>query len=177
MRTAITTLLILALLGGQLGMLGALVGRYHAQHEQKREIAADDAPGNWEEVRHLTLSRAERESQESSFVWIEEGEFRFEGNLYDIVHEEWRGDVWHAWVLHDREEEQYLEALAQSMNPSVVSGTTVPPRPISFRPLALTPTGLDRIPRPRVRSHILLPRVVASHQAPYLEVPHPPPWA
>lgn len=177
MRTAITVILIVGLVGGEVGMLGALLGRYHTQQEQQRKIASAGAPGSLENLQHLTFSRADRESDESSFVWIEDHEFRYEGNLYDIVHEEWRGDVWHAWVLHDREEEQYLEALAQSINPSMVVGTTIPPRPIGYRPLALIPRGVGPLPPPKVRSHSFVHFFVASHQAPYLEVPHPPPWA
>lgn len=176
MRTAIVAILIVALVGGQVGMIGALLGRYHAQQEQQRKIASAGAPGSLEDVEHLTLSRIDRESDESSFVWIEDHEFRYEGNLYDVVHAEWRGDVWHAWVLHDREEERYLEALDRSINPSMVAETTIPPRPIGFRPLAVTPSELERVPPPTVRTHFFAHRVVASHQAPYLEVPHPPPW-
>ena len=180
MRSALTALLILSLLGGQVGMLGALLGRYHAQQQKQHEVAAvSESPSLLEDLQHLTIPRVERQSSTSSFVRVEEHEFRYQGNLYDVVYEEWRGDVLHAWVLHDREEEQYLDALAQAMDTSMLEESTVPgqQRPVGYRPLAVAPNGPAPLPSPLVRSQSF-PRVsVADHQAPYLEVPHPPPWA
>lgn len=184
MRRALTAVLILSLLGGQMGMLGALLGRYHAQQRMHHKIA--DAPESeafskifreGADLQHLTIPRSERQSPNSSFVRIEEGEFRYQGNLYDVVYEEWQDQVWHVWVVHDREEEQYLDALAQTMNTPMLEGSTVPvhQRPVA-RPLALVPTGLFSLPSPRLRSQSFPRSSFAAHQGPYLEVPHPPPW-
>jgi hypothetical protein len=182
MRRALTAFLILALLGGQVGMLGALLGRHYAQQRMHHKIA--DAPKaealiDGATIQHLTIPQSERQSPNSSFVRIEEEEFRYQGNLYDVVHEEWRGDVWHVWVIHDREEEQYLDALAQAMNTPMLEGSTVPAhqRPVAFRPLALVPTALSSLPPPPVRWQSFPRSSFAGHQGPYLEVPHPPPWA
>lgn len=180
MHRALTAILILALLGGQLGIVGALLGRYHAQQEQQREIAAmSTSPSGAQDVQHLTIPRAERESATSSFVQIEENEFRYQGNLYDLVHAEWRGNVWHAWVIHDGEEEQYLTALAQTIKASVVEGEGVlgQQRPVGYRPLALAPVGLELPPAPLLHPQSFPQFSVTAHQGPYLEVPHPPPWA
>lgn len=179
MQRALTAILILALLGGQLGMVGALLGRYHAQQEQQRDIAAaSTSPSSAQDVQHLAIPRAERESATSSFVQIEENEFRYQGNLYDLVHAEWRGNVWHAWVIHDGEEEQYLTALAQTIKASVVKGEAVLglQRLVGYRPHALTPAGLAPPPAPLLHWQSFPQLSVAGHQGPYLEVPHPPPW-
>lgn len=131
------------------------------------------------DLQHLSLSRADRQSPNSSFRRVDSNrEFWYRGNLYDVVREQWRGDTWHVWVIRDREEEQYLDALAQSLRTPMVDGTTVPvfPRPMGHRPLALVPSGRAPVPFPQVRSRSF-PRVPSlGHQAPYLAVPHPPPW-
>jgi len=179
MRGATVAFLILSLLGGQLGMFGALFGRYQARQEMDDRIASvSEVPGTGEDVQHLTIPRSELQSSNSTFAWIEDREFRYRGNLYDIVHEEWQGDVWHVWVYHDREEERYLDLLAETMNTPVLEGETVPvqQRPLGYRPLALAPSAQAAPPSPRMRVQSF-PRVSATkHQAPYLEVPHPPPW-
>ena len=179
MRRAIAAFLIVSLLGGQVGMFGALFGRYQARQEMDDRIASvSEVPGTGEDVQHLTIPRSELQSSNSTFAWIEDREFRYRGNLYDIVHEEWQGDVWHVWVYHDREEERYLDLLAETMNTPVLEGETVPvqQRPLGYRPLALAPSAQAPPPSPRLRVRSF-PRVSATkHQAPYLEVPHPPPW-
>ena len=179
MRRAIAAFLIVSLLGGQVGMFGALFGRYQARQEMDDRIASvSEVPGTGEDVQHLTIPRSELQSSNSTFAWIEDREFRYRGNLYDIVHEEWQGDVWHVWVYHDREEERYLDLLAETMNTPVLEGETVPvqQRPLGYRPLALAPSAQAPPPSPRLRVQSF-PRVSATkHQAPYLEVPHPPPW-
>jgi hypothetical protein len=179
MRRALAAFLMLSLFGGQVGMLGALLGRHHAQQEMHRKIAAASAPfSNTAEIQHLTISRSERQSPSSSFVRIEEHEFRYRGNLYDIVHEEWRSDVWHVWVVHDRQEERYLNALAQTMTTPMLKGSTVPvhQRPVAYRPVALVPAAVASPPSPLSRLQSFPRFSLADHQAPYLEVPHPPPW-
>ena len=179
MRRAIAAFLIVSLLGGQVGMFGALFGRYQARQEMDDRIASvSEVPGTGEDVQHLTIPRSELQSSNSTFAWIEDREFRYRGNLYDIVHEEWQGDVWHVWVYHDREEERYLDLLAETMNTPVLEGETVPvqQRPLGYRPLALAPSAQAPPPSPRLRVRSF-PRVSdTKHQAPYLEVPHPPPW-
>lgn len=179
MRRAIAAFLIVSLLGGQVGMFGALLGRYQARQEMDDRIASvSEVPGTGEDVQHLTIPRSELQASNSTFAWIEDREFRYRGNLYDIVHEEWQGDVWHVWVYHDREEERYLNLLAETMNTPVLEGETVPvqQRPLGYRPLALAPSAQPLPPSPRLRVQSF-PRVSATkHQAPYLEVPHPPPW-
>lgn len=180
MQRALTVLVILSLLGGQVGMLGALLGRHHAQQQMQRRIdTASESSGNTSDIQHLIISRSERQSSTSSFVWVEEHEFRYQGNLYDIVHQEWKGSDWHVWVYHDRQEEHYLEVLARATNSPIFkeSGAPVHPRPLVVLPRALTPAASVSPPSPLLRSRSF-PRVsIADYQAPYLEVPHPPPWA
>lgn len=180
MRRTLTGVLILALLGGQLGMFGALIGRQQAKEQMQRRVAAaPEFPSTSADIEHLTISRSELQAPTSSFVWIEDHEFRYKGNLYDIVSEEWRGSVWHLWVYHDREEEHYLEVLAQSMNTLMLEGSTVPiqHRPLAHRPHALAPSVWAFVPVPFQRLQSF-PRVsFPDHRGPYLEVPHPPPWA
>lgn len=195
MRRALTGLLLLSLLAGQVGMIEALLGRHYARQHMDRQVAAAaeslSTSGTSESfssksfnsrIQHLTLTRAERQSPNSSFVQIDDREFRYRGNLYDIVREEWRGDVWHVWVLHDREEERYLEALAQTTpqtrKASRLEGSADPDhrRPLMYRPIALAPPALASPPSPRLRAQSF-PRVsFTAPQAPHLEVPHPPPW-
>jgi len=180
MQRAVTAFLILSLFGGQVGMLGALVGRHHAQQQMHHEVAtASESLSNSAAVEHLILSQSERRSPNSSLVRVDEHEFWYQDNLYDIVHEEWQGQVWHVWVLHDQQEEHYLDVLAQTMNTPMLEGSTVPvhQRPIAFRPLALVPTALSSLPSPPVRWQPFPRSSIAVHQGPYLEVPHPPPWA
>lgn len=179
MRRALTAFLILSLLGGQMGMFGALLGRYHAQKSMQQEIAAASAsPSERAEIEHLTISRSELQSPNSSFVRVDEREFWYRDHLYDIVHEEWRNDGWHVWVLQDREEQQYLNALAQTINPPALEGSSVPVqhRPIASQLSATTPTALASLPVPLLRSQAFPRFSPVGHQAPYLEVPHPPPW-
>lgn len=180
MRTALTSFLIVSLLAGQVGILGALLGRHHARQEMKDRIeSVSESPDRESEIEYLSLSQAEREGPGSSFVRIEDGEFRYRGKLYDVVRDEWEGSVWHVWVVHDREEEQYLDALAEAVQTSVLEGSEAPvqERPLAARPLALVPTHMAPPPSPQVRSHSFARHTVAPHTAPYLEVPYPPPWA
>jgi hypothetical protein len=179
MREALAAFLILSLLAGQLGMLGALLGRHQAQQQMHRQVVAvSESPSDTASLQHLTISRSERQSPNSSFVQIEEGEFRYQGNLYDVVREEWRGQVWHVWVIHDQEEERYLDALAQAVNTPTLkdSAVPIPQRPIALRPLAVVPVALSSPPSPQVRLQSFPRSSLAAHQGPYLEVPHPPPW-
>lgn len=160
-------------------MFGALLGRHQARQEMDSRIAA--ASGSLSEmtdVRHLTISRSEIQSTSSSFVWVEEGEFRYQGNLYDVVGEEWRGGVWHVWAYHDQEEERYVDLLARTMNTPVLEGETTPvqQRPVGHHPLALVPSLRALLPSPYVRGQSFPHLSATRHQAPYLEVPHPPPW-
>lgn len=160
-------------------MLGALIGRHHAQQQMHRTVAAASQSLDNRTVQHLTIPRSERESPRSSFVQIDEREFRYRGNLYDVVRAEWRGDVWHAWVVHDREEEQYLDALARSVDGPMLEGETVPPhqRLLLHRPLALMPGAWAVAPRTRSVDRSFAPFFSSAPEAPYLRVPHPPPWA
>lgn len=162
-----------------MGMFGALLGRHQARQEMDRRIAAaSGALSEMTDVRHLTLSRSEIQSTNSSFVWVEDGEFRYQGHLYDVVSEEWQGGVWHVWAYHDQEEERYVDLLARTMNAPVLEGETAPvqQRPVGHRPLALVPTLRASLPSPHVRGQSFPRFRVPKHQAPYLEVPHPPPW-
>lgn len=159
-------------------MLGALIGRHHAQQKMHRTVtAASESPEN-RTVQHLTIPRSVQESPRSSFVQIDEREFRYRGNLYDIVREEWRGDVWHVWVIHDREEEQYLDALARSVHGPMLEGEGVPTsqRLLLHRPLALVPVAWA-VPGPRSFVRSFAPFLASAPEAPHLRVPHPPPWA
>lgn len=180
MRRAFTAFLILSLLGGQLGMFGALIGRHQAKEQMQRRVAAaPESPSTAADIEHLTISRSELQASNSSFVWIEEHEFRYQGNLYDIVSEQWRGAVWHLWVYHDREEEHYLEVLAQSMSTPMLDGSTVPAqyRPLAYRPHALVPAAWTAVPSPSERIQSFPRGSFPDHQGPFLDVPHPPPWA
>lgn len=179
MRRVLTAFLIVSLLGGQVGMLGALLGRHHARQHMDRQIeAASGAEGERDAIQHLTLSRSDRQSPNAPFVRIDEREFRYRGHLYDIVHAEWQGSVWHVWALHDRQEETYLDALAQAVTPPMLEDPSVPAyqRPVAYRPVALVPAAALLLPSPRVRLQSFPPLSFAGHQAPYLEVSHPPPW-
>ena len=160
-------------------MFGALLGRHQARQEMDRRIAdASEFPSDATDIRHLAISRSEIQSTSSSFVWVEDGEFRYRGNLYDVVSEEWRGAVWHVWAYHDQEEERYVDILVQTMNTPVLEGETAPvqQRPVGDRPLALAPSLRASLPSPCVRGQSFPNFSVTRHQAPYLEVPHPPPW-
>jgi hypothetical protein len=185
MRRALVAFVILSLLGGQMSMLSALLGRYHAQHEMAQKITDAPEPDALKEasrtegaIEHLTIPESERRSPNSSFAWIEDGEFRYQGKLYDVVHEEWRGKVWHVWGIHDQEEEHYLDALTQTLNTPMVEGSTVPvhQRPLALRLSALLPTALSLLPSPRIHEQSFPRTSTLAHQGPYLEVPHPPPW-
>jgi hypothetical protein len=179
MRRALAAFLILSLLGGQVGMFGALMGRHQARQEMDSRIAgASESPGSMADVQHLTIPRSELQSTSSTFVWIEDHEFRYQGNLYDIVSEEWRGSVWHVWVYHDREEEHYTDLLAETLSTSLIEGESAPvqQRPVGSRPLALVPSALVSLPPPRSRTQSFPGVSFTEHEAPYLEVPHPPPW-
>lgn len=166
-------------------MLEALLGRHYARQQMQRQVAdasqvddASDSVGHMSDLQHLTITRAERQSPNSSFVLIEEGEFQYQGALYDVVREEWQGDVWHVWVLRDRQEEEYLEVLAQATQASTLEGSTVPTyqRSIAYYPLALVPTTLALPPSPLLHSQSFPHFSFMPSPAPYLEVPHPPPW-
>lgn len=179
MRRALITFLILSLLGGQVGMLGALLSRHLARQQMHRQIdVASELGSDRAEIQHLTISQSELRSSGSSFVQIDQREFRYQGNLYDIVREEWRGSDWHVWVLHDWEEEQHLDALAQAMNTPTLEGSTVPvqQRPALYLPLALVPAEWASSPSPQLSARSF-PRVSSTPpQSPHLEVPDPPPW-
>lgn len=179
MQRALAAVFLLALLAGQVSMLGALIGRHQVQERMHRAVTAEPASLDDRTVQHLTIPRSERESAHSSFVRIEEREFRYRGKLYDVVRAEWRGDVWHAWVVHDREEERYLDALARSVNGPVLEGETVPlhQRLLLQRPLAVIPGAWAVAPAPRSGVQSFAPFLPSAPEAPYLRVPHPPPWA
>lgn len=160
-------------------MFGALVGRQQARQEMDSRIAAaSGSPGSMADVQHLTISRSELQSANSTFVRIDDREFRYQGNLYDIVSEEWRGGVWHVWGYHDREEEHYTDILAETMNTPVLDGESTPvqQRPVGYRPLALVPSALASLPPPRSHAQSFPRFSFVRHQAPHLEVSHPPPW-
>jgi len=179
MRRVFAGLLLLSVLAGQLSMLGAVLGRYHAQYQMHHRIEeAPEALSKRADIQHLTLSPSDRHSPNASFVRIEEREFRYRGNLYDVVHEEWEGEVWHVWVVHDREEEQYLDALSRSMNGPIFEGTTTPAHQgvLVYRPLAVLPGKTMLVPAPKGHAQSYLRFSSSPHQPPYLEVPHPPPW-
>jgi hypothetical protein len=179
MKRAFTAFLVLSLLGGQLGMFGALIGRHHARQQMDDRIpAASESPDEITDAQHLTISRSQLHAPNSSFVRVEEHEFWYQGNLYDIVSQDWQGDVWHVWVVHDREEEQYLEVLAETLNAPTLKESTVPVhhRSLVQVPRALTPTALLSVPDPHLRSQSFPRASLAHHDAPYLAVPHPPPW-
>ncbi len=179
MRRAVTSFLILALLAGQLGMLGALLGQRQAHQQMKRQIEGGTRTvGSDLEVKHLALTQSDRESPRSSFVRIEEREFRYQGRLYDVVHATWQEDVWHVWVVHDREEERYLDALAQSMETLLLEGqaTPVPKSPLVFRPMAVVPAPWAPLPSPHLQARSFWFFSSLLYRGPYLDVPHPPPW-
>ena len=179
MQRAFTVLLVLSLLGGQLGMFGALIGRHHARQQMEDQITAASEEGeDITNAQHLTISRSQLQSSNSSFVRVEEHEFWYRGNLYDIVSQDWQGDIWHVWVVHDREEERYLEVLAETLNAPTLKESTVPVQHQSLVqvPRALTPTALLSVPDPHLRSQSFPRASLAHHDAPYLAVPHPPPW-
>ncbi|MFB6249546.1 MAG: hypothetical protein ABEL97_13350 [Salinibacter sp.] len=179
MQRALAAVFLVALLAGQVGMLGALIGRHHVRQQMHRTLAAAPESLDGRTVQHLTIPRSERQSPRSSFVRIDEQEFRYRGNLYDVVRAEWRGDVWHAWVVHDREEEQYLDALARSVSGPMLEREAVPShwRPLLHRPLALVPAAWAAAPSPRSSVRSFAPFSSSVPEAPYLTVPHPPPWA
>jgi len=178
MRQAVAVLLLLSLIAGQVRMIGALVGRYQAQQQMQEQIEAASQSIEEERVQHLTIARAERQSPTSSFVQVEEREFRYEGKLYDIVRAEWRGDVWHVWAVHDRAEEHYLEVLDGAAETRVGEGSAVPAdqRLPVLRPLALLPTPGTLPSPPSERARHFPPFSFAELPSPTLEVPHPPPW-
>lgn len=160
-------------------MFGALMGRHQARQEMDSRIAAaSGAPGSMADVQHLTIPRSEVQSTSSTFVWIEDHEFRYQGNLYDMVKGEWHGSVWHVWVYHDREEEHYSDLLAQTVNTPLFEGESAPvqQRPVGYRPLALVPSAPASLPPPCSDTQFFPRFSVRDHQAPYLKVPHPPPW-
>lgn len=178
MRRTFAIVLLLSLLVGQVRMIGALIGRYQARHQMQEQIESAAQSLEDERVQHLTIPRAERQSPTSSFVQVEEREFRYEGKLYDVVRAEWRGDVWHVWAVHDRAEEHYLEVLDRTTKAPTVEGEAVPSdqRPPVLRPIALLPAVGASPPAPHARGRAFLPFSFAEHPSPYLEVLHPPPW-
>jgi hypothetical protein len=170
--------LLLSLLVGQVRMIGALIGRYQARHQMQEQIESAAQSLEDERVQHLTIPRAERQSPTSSFVQVEEREFRYEGKLYDVVRAGWRGDVWHVWAVHDRAEQHYLEVLDGGTEPLMAEGDAVPTEqrfPV-VRPIAPVPSA-QSLPSPPSQRVPSFPRAsFTGHQGPYLEVPHPPPW-
>ena len=176
MRRTFAVLLLLSLLGGQVRMVGALLGQYQARQQMHQQIESA-SPGDETAVRHLALSRADRQSSGSSFVRVDEREFRYQGHLYDVVRAEWRGDVWHVWVVHDRAEEHYLEVLDEAtMAPTIEGEAVSDPRPPLLRPVALLPAAWASLSSPFATVRAFLPFLSTGHSSPYLEVPHPPPW-
>jgi hypothetical protein len=173
MRRTFAVLLLLSLLGGQVRMIGALLGRYQTQQQMQHRIESASL-GDETTVRHLTLTRADRQS--ASFVRIDEREFRYRGNLYDVVREEWRGDVWHVRAVHDRAEEHYLDVLEGTTE--APEGEAVPSdrRPSVLRPIALLPGAWGMLPAPLVGEQAFLLFSFVDLPSSYLEVPHPPPW-
>lgn len=179
MERAVIFLTVLALLSGQLGMLGALVGRHQARQQMEDKIEETSEPTSSKlETKHLTLTRSDRKSPGSSFVRIEKREFRYRGRLYDVVRSDWQGDTWHVWVVRDREEEKYLSALAQAMEApfGTREARRSPESSLTFRPLGLVPSSRAPLPTPRFRVWCFGDFSPALHQGPHLEVPHPPPW-
>ena len=178
MRTPLIAFLILLLLGGQMGMLSALlIGHRHAQHRMLRSLAHPSEGGDEAKpLEYLIISHSVQTQPESSFQRIDEREFRYQGELYDIVHAEWRGSDWHVWALHDRQEERYLEALTQTLEPMLSASSTKPTQRLqpAYQKLALLATASHLIPMVRTRTFPLFDP--AEPDAPCLEVPHPPPW-
>lgn len=178
MKRAIASVLIVSVLGGQLGILGALVGRHQARQEAQHQIETSDASQENEALRHLTIPQSARQSAASPFRWVEDGEFWYEGNLYDVVRDEWRGAVWHVWAYHDREEERYLNVLDRTVGSLAFQDKTVPRNAPVFlySLLALLPAIRD-VPSPPPWQGRSYPQLaLGDHAAPYLEVSHPPPW-
>lgn len=180
MRRAFVVLLVVGLGAGQLQMVGALLGRYYAQKEMHGQI--EDASASLErevETEHLTISRSVRQSSGSSFVWVDEQEFRYQGGLYDVVRAEWRGDIWHVWAVHDKQEEHYLDVLAETSEAGSLREATVPTQklPTVLQPVALLPTDRISLYPALLCTRPFRPFCRIEQQAPYLAVPHPPPWA
>jgi len=180
MRRTLAAVLILALLAGHTQMLGALLGRYYAQQQMQHHLEAAERPGDREpELEHMTIPRSELRSAGSSFRWIDEREFRYRGALYDVVREAWRGTVWHVWAVHDQQEEHYLEVLAETAHDRRFESQTLPQRtgPIILQLVAVLPGERGVTSPRRLRARAFPPRRSATPPAPYLEEPHPPPWA
>jgi len=175
MRRTFAVLLLLSLLVGQVRMVGALLGRYQARQQMQQQIESASVADETT-VQSLILTRADRQS--ASFVRIDDQEFRYRGNLYDVVREEWRGDVWHVRAVHDRAEEHYLDVLEGATAASAVEGGAVPsePQPPVLRPIALLPTPWASLSPPPERVRTFPSFSFTAHPSPYLEVPHPPPW-
>lgn len=178
MRKPLIAFLIVSLLGGQMGMVGAfLLGHRYDQHRMLHRIAeASASVDNASTLERLIIPQTELSQPKSSFTRIDEREFFYRGKLYDIVHEERRGTDWHVWALHDREEERYLKALAQTLEPMLVTSPTRSTHPVlqAYWKLALVPAASH--PAPFVRSRTFPLCDQKAHQAPCLAVPHPPPW-
>lgn len=177
MRTALIALLIASLLGGQVGIVSAVLLGHRFEQARMVRYTATASAESADHYAYLVIPEAERFDPTSSFARIDEREFFYRGKLYDIVHEEHRGTDWHVWALHDRAEERYLKALERSLEPMLVDAPaqSSPSAPKAFWKLALLfPPSM---PMPLSRSHAFPRWEQAAPEAPCLAVPHPPPQA
>lgn len=161
-----------------MGLWGTLLLTHrYGQHRMLHGLThASASGGEASPLEYLIIPRAHLTQPGSSFTRIDEHEFIYREKLYDIVHEEWRGTDWHVWVLHDREEERYLEALALTLEPTLHAQPTRSTQrlPHVYQKPALVPATYRSATAVRSRT---FPRFDPEKpQAPCLEVPHPPPW-
>lgn len=82
---------------------------YSVKHQVKENLE-HDPPG---EQTLLKLPAAWEEDPPDDFTWHEEHEFRYRGQMYDVMRTERHGDqIWY-YVHHDRAETRLLDGLAR----------------------------------------------------------------
>jgi hypothetical protein len=102
MRIAISISLILLILSQSAGCLFVFrIQRHLARMEIKHRIKAD-VPET--ELVLLKIPKTLQNSSRPEFQWIEEGEFRYHGSMYDVVREVSHGDTTWFYSLSDEKE-------------------------------------------------------------------------
>ncbi|MGZ5244703.1 MAG: hypothetical protein ACXWD4_12340 [Bacteroidia bacterium] len=88
--------------------------QYAVKKEVKRKLKLS-VPKN--ELHLLKIAKqVENEANVKVFQRIHDGEFRYYGEMYDIVYRETKGDTTYYHCIHDKEEEVLFAGLSQAIN-------------------------------------------------------------
>jgi len=133
-----------------------------------------DMPSEEEMIELLIFNKEDIENNKIDFRWIHSREFKYNGEMYDIVTKEETDEQLIVYVINDTKEKKLEEEFEKRVNKNATENKHIPSI-VKYSSAISEPVQFNQVSFILEYRSIFYSWLNNSYRSPYLDIPSPPP--